>query len=410
MNSNASTFEVAQALLANPRILAVKPSVSWFLYQYLRKFKIRKVGDHLILHSHLPPLNSAAYSRFINEHLLRKNAGPSHAQIGLTNACPQNCAYCYNKRRTGDLMDTRTIMQLIQDLKRMGVFWLGFTGGEPLLNKDIVRITESVGEGCAVKLFTTGCTLTRRLAADLKQAGLYSVSVSLDHWKPAIHDRVRAYEGAFQTALKAIGIFQDLGGIDVGVSAVLSTEMIRKHETEEFLAFLKTLHIHEAWLSEAKPSTPELWDRAEIITEEERRQLVALQDRYNRSGGMTVNYLGHFEGKEHFGCCAGHKMLYVDAFGSVSPCVFTPVTFGDVRTGRIEDIVREMRSRFPTENRCFINHNYRLLGQHSQGSGPLGVEETKQLMANVRFAPYAKFFQLHYGRGAAWVQGEGAGR
>lgn len=398
MNSEASTLEVARALLANPRIFTAKPSLNWFLFQYLRKFKVRKLGDRLIVHSHLPPLNSTAYGRFISEHLLRKDAGPSHAQIGLTNACPQNCAYCYNKNRSGELMDTPTIKALIQALKRLGVFWLGFTGGEPLLNKDLVNITGSVGDGCVVKLFTTGCTLTRRLAEDLKHAGLYSVSVSLDHWKPEVHDRARAYEGAFQTALKAIGIFQDLGGIDVGVSTVLSAEMLRNRETEEFLAFLKSLNIHEAWISEAKPSSPDQWDSADVITEDQRRQLVALQDRYNKSGAMTVNYLGHFEGREHFGCCAGHKMIYVDAFGSVSPCVFTPMTYGDVRKRTIEEIVNEMRSHFPTESRCFINHNYGLLRQHYRDTCPIAVEETRKLMAEVHFSPYARFFRLHYGQ------------
>ena len=401
MNSAANTLDIAKSLLANPRILRTKPSVAWFLCQYLRKFKVRKVGDNLILHSHLPPLNSTAYGRFINEHLLRRDSGPSHAQIGLTNACPQNCTYCYNKNRSGKVMDTATIKTLIQRLKRMGVFWLGFTGGEPLLNKDIVEITRSVGEGCVVKLFTTGCGLTRELAGGLKQAGLYSVSVSLDHWKEEVHDRVRDYKGAFQTALKAVGIFQDLGDIDVGVSAVLSAEMIRNREAEEFLGFLKTLNVHEAWISEAKPSLPQLWDRAEVITEEERRQLVALQDRYNKSGEMTVNYLGHFEGKEHFGCCAGHKMLYVDAFGLVSPCVFTPMTFGDIRKRQIEEIVGEMKSHFPTEGRCFINRNYALLRKYHTSSEPLGAEAARKLMEEVQFAPYARFFQLHYGHGVA---------
>jgi MoaA/NifB/PqqE/SkfB family radical SAM enzyme len=397
MNSNASTFDIVKALLGNPKILAAKPSLTWFLCQYLRKFKVRKVGDNLIVHSHLPPLNSTAYNRFIGEHLLRKDAGPSHAQIGLTNACPQNCSYCYNKNRSGTLMDTATIIKLIRDLKQLGVFWLGFTGGEPLLNKDIVKITESVGDGCVVKLFTTGCTLTKKLAEDMKRAGLYSVSVSLDHWDANVHDGIRRYEGAFQTALKAIGIFQDIGGIDVGVSSVLSKEMIHNGGTGQFLAFLKSLNVHEAWLSEAKPSIPALWDSAEVITEDERRQLVALQDRYNRSGEMTINYLGHFEGREHFGCCAGHKMIYIDPFGSVSPCVFIPMSFGNVRERNIGEIVNEMRSRFPTECRCFINHNYRLLQEHYHGHSPIGLEETRQLMTEVRFAPYAKFFQLHHG-------------
>jgi len=391
-----NSFALAKALLANHQILRTKPSINLFLLQYLRKFRPTKVGRHLILHSHLPPINSKAYTRFIDEHLLAKIDGPSHAQIALTNACPQNCEYCYNKDRKGEVINTSTIKRVIQELKEIGVFWLGFTGGEPLLQKNIVEITESIGDNCAIKLFTTGCTLTRQLAQDLGNAGLFSVSVSLDHWKQEEHDKVRRYEGAFQTALEAIDIFKNLGDVHVGVSAVLSKEMIKKDEVEEFLEFLIGLDIHEAWLSECKPSVEDFWTDDQVITEEERLKLVALQDRYNKKGKITVNYLAHFEGREHFGCNAGHKMVYVDAFGEVSPCVFIPMTFGNVRDNSIKTILKEMRHYFPSEDTCFINKNYSLIKNYFRGTAPLGMQESIKVAEAACFGPFSRFFQLFY--------------
>lgn len=392
----ASTFDVARALLAVPQSLLVRPSTNWFLTQYIRKFRVMDVGGNLILHSHLPPLNSKAYKRFVTEHLLSKDAGPSHVQIGLTNACPQNCEYCYSKDKKGKVMDTGRIIDLMRNLKQMGVFWIGFTGGEPLLNKDIARITEEASTDCAVKLFTTGCTLTPQLARDLKNAGLYSVSVSLDHWNETEHDAVRRYPGAFKTALRALEIFKEVGGIHIGVSAVLSRHMIQRHQADEYLGFLMTLGIHEVWLSEAKPSIPDMWQHASVISEEERTELCTLQDRYNKEGRITVNYLGHFEGKEHFGCAAGHKMVYVDACGNVSPCVFLPMSFGNVNERSIREIYTAMKKRFPTESRCFINENYPLLHKHYRGRSPMSEQDTVALMEEVRFAPMARFFKLHY--------------
>jgi MoaA/NifB/PqqE/SkfB family radical SAM enzyme len=389
-------IRLAKSLLSNPRIIKVRPAVNWFLLQYFRRFKIINVDDNFILHSHLPSLNSRAYTRFIDEHLLAPTQGPSHAQIGLTNACPQNCRYCYNKDRSGKVMDTATIKRIIQDLKKMGVFWLGFTGGEPLLNRDIVEITDSIGDDCAVKLFTTGCTLTKELAADLKRAGLLYVSVSLDHWQEEEYDRLRRYKGAFKTALQAIELFKRLGGIHVGVSAVLSKDMIKRDEVEVFLQFLTELEIHEAWISEIKPSVEAFWNNDLLITEEERVKLVELQDRYNKEGKITVNYLGHLEGREHFGCNAGCKMVYVDAFGEVSPCVFTPMTFGNVRESSIEAIYREMKGYFPSEESCFINKNYSLLRKYYNGHYPICKEDTLKLMQEVSFGPFSRFQQLLY--------------
>ncbi len=397
INSLKNSLPLTQIIGANPRMLQVSPSTLRFLSAYMSKFQIRRTGDNLILHSHLPPLNSRAYSRFVREHLLAKTPGPSHAQIGITNACPQRCEYCYNRNRQGQPMDKDTILKTARELKEMGVVWLGLTGGEPLLNKDIVEIVESVSDDCAVKLFTTGCTLTREKAYQLKQAGLFSVSVSLDHWLEEKHDLGRRYPGAFREALKAIDIFRSVGGIQVGVSAVLSREMILNNQVEDYLHFLNGLGLDEAWLSEVKPSLEAYCNNDLIITEEERLKLVDLQDQYNNRGKMTVNYLGHFEGKECFGCNAGNKMVYVDAFGEVSPCVFTPLSFGNVRTSSITEIFAEMRQHFPSEDGCFINKNYGLLQRYSAGRKTLCKADTLKMLEEVRFGGLSAFNKLHYG-------------
>jgi MoaA/NifB/PqqE/SkfB family radical SAM enzyme len=392
-------IDLLKMVQMNPQIMKLNPSLIRFFSRYMMKFRTVKVGDHVVLHSHLPPLNSKAYTRFINEHLLGRTGGPSHAQIGLTNACPQKCEYCYNKNRTGQVMDKETIKKVIRDLKEMGVVWLGFTGGEPLLNKAIVEITESISEHCAVKLFTTGCTLTKSLASDLKSAGLYSVCVSLDHYLEREHDRSRRYRGAFKEALKAVDIFREVGGIHVGVSAVFSRDMIRSDQVEEFLNFLTSLGVHEAWVSEVKPSIEAFWDDNLLIAEQDRRKLMKIQDSHNRSGQIAVNYLGHFEGKEHFGCNAGFKMVYIDAFGEVSPCVFTPMTFGNVQNSQLQDIFREMKVLFrPSNESCFINSNYKLIQKYSNGKTILHKDQAIEMMEKVSFGPLSTFGELYYRR------------
>jgi MoaA/NifB/PqqE/SkfB family radical SAM enzyme len=397
MSEFKNKIALAKALLSNIRIIRVKPSINLFLADYMKKFKLLNVGGQLIIHSHLPSINSKAFSRFINEHLLAKTEGPSHAQICLTNACPQNCRYCYNKNRSGELLNKDEIKRLIQELKEMGVVWLGFTGGEPLLNKDIVEIVESVGDDCAIKLFTTGVNLTENLAAELKRAGLLYVTVSLDHWNEEEHDRIRGYAGAFRTALRAIEIFKN-NGIHTSVSSVISREMVKENKVSELLEFLISLGIHEAWLSETKPTVEAFWNEASVITEEERLSLVSLQDKYNKEGRITVNYLGHFEGREHFGCNAGNKMVYIDAFGEVSPCVFTPMTFGNVRDKSAQTVFSEMKEHFPSESSCFINKNYELLKKHYKGQSPISKEDTLEMMKEVRFSPMSEFFRLYYKR------------
>jgi MoaA/NifB/PqqE/SkfB family radical SAM enzyme len=394
MSSLPEQIALWRALSRNLRVLKAGARTNRFLLQYLRKFRVRDVGGNLIVHSHLPPVNSPAYGRFVDEHILGRTEGPSHAQVGVTNACPQRCGYCYNRGRSGRAMDTATIKRIIRELKELGVFWLGLTGGEPLLNKDLPQIVESAGADCSVKLFTSGSTLTPQVASDLAKAGLFSVSVSLDNWREEEHDRARGTPGAFREALRAIEVFKKTDGLHVGVSAVLSREMIVRDEVEALLSFLSGLGVDEAWLSEAKPSVPGFWKSDLVIAEAERKKLVALQDRYNRDGRITVNYLGHFEGREHFGCNAGRKMVYVDAFGDVSPCVFVPLVFGNAMERPVGDIIADMRRHFPSEDSCFINRNYSLLQKYGRGRIPLGKAESEELLTEVRFGPLAKFFEI----------------
>ena len=393
-----TNLKLVKALLSNLQLLRLKPSVNWFLAKYISKFTLSDVGGQLIIHSHLPAINSKAFTRFINEQLLVHADGPSHAQIALTNACPQKCEYCYNKNRTGQLMDTDMIKRTIRDLKEKGVVWFGFTGGEPLLRKDLVDIVDCAGRDSTVKLFTTGTNLTTEMAFDLKKAGLDSVSISLDHWVEQEHDRVRGCSGAYRTALQAIEILRKTGGIHIGVSSVISKDMIASGQVESFIQFLQGIGVHEAWLSEVKPTVEAFRDKEKIITEDERLSLVALQDRYNSKGEITINYLGHFEGREHFGCNAGNKMVYIDAFGEVSPCVFIPVTFGNVRNESIMNIFSEMKKYFPTEDSCFINKNYALLKKYDRGQTPLCKEDTLKMMEEVQFGSLAKISMLTSGK------------
>lgn len=392
---------LARTVAGAPAVVRVRPSVSAFLARYLQRFPAVDVGGHLILHSHLPPLNSAAYARFVRLHLLQHAAAPSHAQVAVTARCPQHCAVCYNRDRDGRELDDAALRRTIEELVSLGVVWLGLTGGEPLLRRDLPDLVAIARGRCAVKLFTTGMGATRERAAALRDAGLFSVSVSLDHQDEAANDRGRGFPGAWRAALHAIDHFLEAGGVHVGISAVLTRDEIRREEDiDRLMAFAEARGVHEVWLSEAKPTVASLWREDAVLTDDERRGVAACQDRWNaqlRAGrpGPTLNYLGHFEGAEQFGCNAGRKMVYVDPFGEVCPCVFTPFSLGNVRERPLAAIIDEMAQRFPTGDRCFMNRNWPLVAKISGGRLPLSRDQALALVGLADFGGLSAFNQ-HY--------------
>jgi MoaA/NifB/PqqE/SkfB family radical SAM enzyme len=395
---------LARTLVAAPSLLRVRPSLSAFLAGYLRRFPVVDVGGALVLHSHLPPLDSPAYARFVRLHLLDRIDGPSHAQVAVTAACPQRCAVCYNRDRAGRPLDDAELGGAIEDVIASGVVWLGITGGEPLLRRDLPELVGLARGRCAVKLFTTGLGLTRERAAALRDAGLFSVSVSLDDQDEAANDRGRGFPGAWRAALAAIDTFLETGGVHVGISAVLTRGQIRRHEEiGRLMTFAASCGVHEVWLSEAKPTVSSLWHEDHVLVDDERRAVADFQDRWNarlRSGqpGPTLNYLGHFEGAEQFGCNAGRKMVYVDPFGEVCPCVFTPFSLGNLRDRPFRDIVSEMARRFPTGDRCFMNRNWPLVAGLSGGRLPMSHGEALALLDQADFGGLSAFNTRYLGR------------
>ena len=103
-----------------------------------------------------------------------------------------------------------------------------------------------------MKLFTSGCGLTPGARRRSARRGLFLFRSASTIGRPGCTTRGRGYPGAFDAAIEAIRLFRE-AGLDVGVSAVLSAEMIQGR-LEANLEFIQGLGVHEAWLSEMKPS------------------------------------------------------------------------------------------------------------------------------------------------------------
>ena len=89
-------------------------------------------------------------------------------------------------------------------------------------------------------------------------------------------------------------------------------------------------------------------------------------------------------------------MVYIDAFGEMSPCVFTPMSFGNVNEKPAAMLFSEMKQNFPSENGCFINKNYRLFQKYMKIESIVSREDSFALMKEVEFGPLPRFFQLYY--------------
>jgi len=108
-------------------------------------------------------------------------------------------------------MDTVASKAFIYDLAEFGVPVLMFSGGEPLLRKDLFELASLAKEqGLRLVLSTNGTLLTQRVAREIHRIGFAEVGISLDGIG-ANNDRFRGREGAFHSALCGIRNCVSLG-------------------------------------------------------------------------------------------------------------------------------------------------------------------------------------------------------
>jgi cyclic pyranopterin phosphate synthase len=159
-------------------------------------------------------------------------------------------------------------------LIRIGVEMLGirevrFTGGEPLLRKDlgsIVARTAALSPRPEISLTTNGIGLARR-AAPLREAGLDRINVSLDTLRPEVFRKL-ARRDRLPDVLAGLAAAAAAGLAPVKVNTVL----MRGVNDDEAVALLEycLAHGYELRFIEQMPLDAQHgWKRAEMVTADE---------------------------------------------------------------------------------------------------------------------------------------------
>jgi 12,18-didecarboxysiroheme deacetylase len=166
------------------------------------------------------PLRYGRHSAKLPSHLLQFSEDKKPVVVwNMGQRCNLKCVHCYshsqNREYAGEL-STEEGRALIEDLARFGSPVILFSGGEPLLRKDLPDLARLARDrGVRAVISTNGTLVTPGMARELKKIGLSYVGVSLDGMEET-NDRFRGVEGAFRAALQGIRNCQE-AGIKVGL-------------------------------------------------------------------------------------------------------------------------------------------------------------------------------------------------
>jgi 12,18-didecarboxysiroheme deacetylase len=165
-------------------------------------------------------LRYGRHSSNLPSHLLQFSEDKRPVVVwNVTRKCNLKCVHCYAQATEEAPVDELTTAEgktLIDDLAAFGAPVMLFSGGEPLVRKDLPELAAyAVDKGMRAVISTNGTLITPPVARTLKSIGLSYVGISLDGMKP-INDKFRGVPGAYDKAIEGIRNCQD-AGIKVGL-------------------------------------------------------------------------------------------------------------------------------------------------------------------------------------------------
>ena len=169
------------------------------------------------------PSDALRYGRMSSKlpsHLLQFSSDKRPVVVwNVTRRCNLKCVHCYAHATNipdDNELSTTDGQSLIDDLAQFGVPVILFSGGEPLVRKDLPQLAAyAVEKGMRAVISTNGTLITPQTARTLKDIGLSYVGISLDGME-TINDRFRGVKGSFKSAMEGIENCKK-AGIKVGL-------------------------------------------------------------------------------------------------------------------------------------------------------------------------------------------------
>lgn len=285
----------------------------------------------------------------------------SYAVWEITLKCNLACSHCGSRagQARSHELSTEEALDLVRQLAKVGIKEVTLIGGEAFLRPDWLEIATAINQAdMRCTLTTGGYGITLETARKMKQAGIATVSVSVDGLE-ATHDRLRGRQGSWKYAFQTMGHLRQVGipfGCNTQINRLTAPEVPRLYE-----------HIREAgakaWQIQLTVPMGNAADQAEILLQPYELldlypMLATVAQRAYQEGvqvqpGNNIGYYGPYErllrgrGKDDEwtfwqGCAAGLSTLGIEADGAIKGCPSLPTaayTGGNIRERSLHDIV-----------------------------------------------------------------------
>jgi len=305
----------------------------------------------------------------------------------FTNKCNLNCLHCHQDSSPFSSYPELTTSQackVIDNMSDAGVAILTFSGGEPLLRKDLFHAVERANDsGMLCTIASNGTLMTEEIAGKLSKAGIRRVEIGLDGARAETHDFLRNSSGSFEATIQGIRNCANVGFDELAATMTLHSKNV--NELEETMALAEKLGATRFYLNRLIPAGRGIdVSYLDVTPDEKIKSLEALYCKFHKSitdgfgmqcyaRGMTYyarvgyersqgslftvsealsGYEKMFQKKFGLdfskivkrlatgfgGCSAGLTYAGLTASGDLLPCVPAPIKLGNLLDQSLEDI------------------------------------------------------------------------
>lgn len=270
----------------------------------------------------------------------------------ITKECDLSCQHCYRDagKKAKDELTTGEAKGLLAEIKKAGFQLVIFSGGEPLLRKDIYELIAYANKlGLLSSLGTNGLGLDFKVAKKLKALKLSSAGISIDSIVPAYHDSLRKAKGAWQKAITATKNCQK-AGLTFQIHTTLTKDNYRDISRLIKLSTGFGAAAHYFFFLVPCGRAKEIEGRALSSNEHEQALKLIIQARKTAKIYLRPVCAPQFvrlssQNKDihniEKGCLAGREYCLIGPEGDVYPCAYLPLKLGNVREEEFSKIWKD---------------------------------------------------------------------
>jgi radical SAM protein with 4Fe4S-binding SPASM domain len=295
--------------------------------------------------------NEKTYNNFslsLYKRSFRK-AHPCRAEIEITSYCNLNCVHCYfPENYPKKYAPTKRLIALLKEMRSQGCLWLGFTGGEPLMHKDFLKIYSQAKKlGFLTSIITNGTLFSKEIVKYLKKYPPFLINLTLNGITKNTYESITRTRHSFTKVMDAIELIVK-NKLPLKIQSNIMTLNIAEIDKIELFAQKKHIgyrasaHIYAKLNGDCSPLSLR-------VRPEQLEQFLKIEIPLKRTADRPkVSYLR---------CAAGVTDFFIDANLDLFYCSLIREPRFDLKENSLKDALRllypRMRTRLLKESeRC----------------------------------------------------------